>query len=235
MSMEAISHVTSLLSPWQQAVFVGTWFGLLHAFDADHLATLGGLAVNDRSLSPTSYALRWALGHGVALSAIALLVLGVGAVGVTALSPYAETLVCLALLAIGTQALRAAWQRQRHALAAGPASSHLHWPFARHAHGYRRQAGVAMGLVHGGAGSSAVLALLPLAHFRSGIDSTTYILCFSLGVTVGALGFAKAFELCALRSRRRDARFARRLQGAVGFVAIASAALLTMEVIRGSG
>ena len=32
------------LDIWSQAVLLGAWFGLLHAFDADHLATIGGLA-----------------------------------------------------------------------------------------------------------------------------------------------------------------------------------------------
>ena len=55
---------------WSQAVLLGGWFGLLHAFDADHLATIGGLALRDRSLPATGYALRWALGHAVALGIV---------------------------------------------------------------------------------------------------------------------------------------------------------------------
>src|SRR5262245_23914959 len=91
-----------------QAIVLGTWFGLLHAFDADHLATIGGLAVRDRSLSPTGYALRWALGHAAAIIIIAAAVLGAGLTRLLDLSSYAEFVVCAALFAIGLQALLAA-------------------------------------------------------------------------------------------------------------------------------
>src|SRR5688572_12030598 len=97
----------------QQPVLLGAWFGLLHALDADHVTTISGLAVNDRSTSATGYAIRWALGHAVALGLIGVFVLGLGLWGVTALSGYAETLVAMTLLVIGYHALRGAGHHYR--------------------------------------------------------------------------------------------------------------------------
>jgi hypothetical protein len=219
-----------------QAIVLGTWFGLLHAFDADHLATIGGLAVRDRSLSPSSYALRWACGHAAAIVVIAAAVLGAGLTRVLDLSGYAELHVCAALFAIGLQALGAA----RRSLAAPPhaaagAGDHLHFLAPWHSHSARGRTSVLMGLLHGGAGSAAVLALLPLARFDTGLASALYLACFCLGVAVGALAFARAFAALANRSATASARLGAAFQAAVGVVAIASGGFLLYELTHGSG
>ncbi len=224
-----------------QAGLLGAWFGLLHAFDADHLATIGGLAVRDRSVSPSSYALRWALGHAAAIAVIAAPVLGAGLTRLLDLSYYAELLVCAALFAIGWQALRAARRSlgaasEVHAHAATAANDHVHFLAPWHSHSARRgTTSLLMGLLHGGAGSAAVLALLPLARFDGAVTGTLYILCFSLGVAGGALAFARLFALLASRSATAGARFGAAFQAAVGSVAIASGALLLYELLHGGG
>lgn len=227
-----------------QAILLGAWFGLLHAFDADHVATIGGLALRDRSLPPMSYALRWALGHAAALGLIATAVLGLDWVGVIDWTVYAEFLVCFALLVIGAQALRAVWRSQRapsHADTATAAHTravahpHVHFLAPWHQHGRPDRVSFAMGLVHGGAGSAAVLALLPLAYFKSGFASALYLACFSLGVALGALAFAKAFALVARRSAAGGQRLAAGFQAAVGVFALVSGALLFVEIVHGGG
>jgi high-affinity nickel permease len=227
-----------------QAVLLGAWFGLLHAFDADHLATIGGLALRDKTLPPTGYALRWALGHGVALAVIATLVLGLDFAGVIDWTAYAEFLVCFALLVIGVQALRAVWRSLRnppqqtasthdHVLA--PAHTHVHFLAPWHSHARSGRTSIAMGLIHGGAGSAAVLALLPLAYFKSAYASAVYLACFSLGVALGAVAFAKVFALAARRSATGGTRVAAAFQAAVGVFALVSGALLFLEIAHGGG
>jgi hypothetical protein len=92
-----------------------------------------------------------------------------------------------------------------------------------------------MGLLHGGAGSAAVLALLPLARFGSGIATALYLVCFSAGVALGALAFARAFATLANRTATTSARLGAAFQAAVGVVAIASGALLLYELTHGGG
>lgn len=231
---------------WYQAAVLGAGFGLLHAFDGDHLATIGGLAINDRSLSPTGYALRWALGHGAALTLIAAVALGLGFGNVTLWAAYGEWLVCLALLGIGVQALICASRRVRQpsAPALGTANEphvahdsalHVHFMAPAHAHTRAGRASVVMGLVHGGAGSAAVLALLPLAHFRNGFDSALYLLSFSAGVAIGALAFAAGFSLLARRAAGAHRAPAAVFQAIVGALAIASAVSLYIEIAHGGG
>jgi hypothetical protein len=225
---------------WSQAILLGGWFGLLHAFDADHLATIGGLAVRDRSLPPAGYALRWALGHAAALGLVATAVLGLDLAGVIDWTAYAEMLVCVALLVIGAQALRAVWRSLRGTVATAPETrahahgrAHVHFLAPWHSHGRSGRTSIAMGLLHGGAGSAAVLALLPLAHFKSGFASALYLACFSAGVALGAVGFAKLFALAARRSFAAGERLATAFQAAVGAFAIVSGLLLFLEVVHG--
>src|SRR5262245_12614751 len=192
--MEELMLEQSLSAGLSHTLILGASFGLLHAFDADHLATIGGLAINDRRLSAAGYALRWALGHGLSLALIATAVLGLGLVGIVDWTGYGELLVCAALLAIGTQALLVA-RRGSHtsAVATTHASSaqppHLHFQAPFHTHGRSGRAGLGLGMIHGGAGSAAVLAVLPLSQLH-GVANAVYIASFSAGVVVGALAFA---------------------------------------------
>jgi len=226
---------------WSQAVLLGAWFGLLHAFDADHLATIGGLAIRDPSRAPIAYALRWALGHGAAIGTIALFVLGLGLTQALDLSRYFELLVCVALFAIGVRALHAAQRTARapHGMlrheASETAETHVHFlaPWHEHARGGRTS--VLMGLLHGGAGSAAVLALLPLTRFESGFASALYLACFCVGVATGAIAFARVFASLANRSTAAGARLAASFQGGVGIVAIVSGVLLLYEMTHGGG
>jgi nickel/cobalt transporter (NicO) family protein len=225
---------------WSQAVLLGGWFGLLHAFDADHLATIGGLALRDRSLPATGYALRWALGHAAALGIVATVVLGIGVAAAADWSAHGDALVALALFAIGLQALRIGWQWLRVArrgfalpLATGAHShgAHVHFLARWHSHGTPGRTSVALGVLHGGAGSAAVLALLPLARFGSGLAAAVYLACFSIGVTVGALAFARVFALLAHRTTAAGERLAAAFHTAVGAFALVSGGILLHEML----
>jgi hypothetical protein len=263
------------LAGWQQAILLGTGFGLLHAFDADHLATIGGLAVNDRALSPAGYALRWAAGHGAALAVVALLALGLNLAEFADWASHAELLVAAALVAIGVETLtgvrlctlrlprrgpsgqrcqvsyatraRAALRNEpdTHATAlhnkpdtnATPDTSaepHVHFFAPRHTHARVRsgRAGLLLGVLHGGAGSAAVLALLPLARFH-GVESGVYLACFSAGVALGALAFAQVFAAIARRSLTAGARVGAGFGVAIGVLAVASGIWLLIETLHG--
>jgi nickel/cobalt exporter len=224
------------MSTFSQAMLLGAWFGVLHAFDADHLATLGGLAVRNRALGACGYALRWAIGHAAALGLVAAAVLGLGLSSALAVSRYAELAVAAALLAIGIKALLAARAPADAAEHAAPdAGPHLHFLAPLHVHAGRGRASLLMGLLHGGAGSAAVLALAPLARLESGAASALYLACFSLGVAAGALAFARAFASVAQRSATRGARLAAGFRIAVGAAALATGGLLLFETLHGGG
>src|SRR5690606_25666357 len=102
-----------------------------------------------------------------------------GLVGLMTVSGYAEAIVAATLVAVGLHALRDA-RRHFFGVYAGAVSIRL-----------GGRAGVVMGMLHGGAGSAAVIALLPIASFEAGLDSGLYLAFFSIGVALGACGFSR--------------------------------------------
>jgi hypothetical protein len=135
----------------------------------------------------------------------------------------AETLVAATLLLIGAHTLRLA-RRHWQGLAVVAVGVR-----ARH----RAHAGVLMGLLHGGAGSAAVIALLPLAAFDSGIASGLYLASFSLGVGAGACGFSRLLVKCFAFADRASNGIRASLRALVGGLAIAAGVLLLLELAHG--
>lgn len=230
----------ALSSGWLEAVVLGLWFGTLHAFDADHLATVGGIAIGNRASSPIEYALRWAAGHATALGAIAIAAVALGVSTATALAVPAEALVAVALVAIGVQVVRAVPQRRAavaipavhgHAAPGAPRPSQPWFSVRSRA----RRAGVVLGLVHGTAGSAVVLALLPIAQLGAGLPSVLYLACFSLGVAAGAVAFAALFARFSERAAAAGAAIGTCLQVLVGTFALASGALILFGLSAGHG
>lgn len=202
---------------WQHPLVVGAAFGLLHALDADHLSTLSSLAVGERSVSATGYAARWALGHALALVALSLAVIGIGVSGIDALSVGAEAAVAVLLVGLGLHAWPPALRRRRRR--AGVVL-----------HTHARGAGLLMGVLHGGAGSAAVLSLIPLAAYPSRLQGFVYVGSFSIGVAAGALAFSAL--LMRVLPRAGDGRnaFGTALQAAVAVFAVATGVLLLVEI-----
>ena len=206
---------TISLGLWQQPLFLGAGLGLIHALDADHLSTLSGLAISDRSVSATGYAVRWACGHAATLGGIAFMVIGLRLWSATVLSTYAEILVGILLILIG---LRTLCLPPRYRQAENYAVAYPH----------ARGAGLFMGALHGGAGSAVIFALIPLAGYQSGTQILLYLASFSIGVTVGALAFSATFEHLLSRSQSGMGKFGTVLPAAVGIFALVTGGLLLL-------
>ncbi|HEY8518824.1 MAG TPA: hypothetical protein VIN61_01990 [Gammaproteobacteria bacterium] len=234
--MDALSLAAALAGDGWRMLALGLWFGLVHALDADHLATLGSLAANDRGVPPTRYALRWALGHAAALVLAAAAVVAFGLPGVAAAGGYAELAVACVLLALGAQALRGS---ARIALPVALPAPHAQgskgalgaaFPLDDGA-ARRARRGLWIGLLHGGAGSAAVLALLPLATLDGLAASALYLACFSAGVAAGALAFAHGCaRLLRAAAGQNGGRILKTLQAAAGAAAVAAGVWLLWEL-----
>jgi hypothetical protein len=213
------------MSLLQQPLLIGLGIGLVHAFDADHITTLGSLAVRDRPRSALGYALRWACGHAVAIGALGGLALGVGMLWIASVSRVAELGVALLLMVLGANTLKSL--RQRTPLA--PVEGHSHAARSR-----RHVAGVLMGLLHGGAGSAAVLALLPMAGFDSGLAAAGFLLSFSAGVATGALLFAALFSGLLAGGLRAGRTIVATITAVVGLLAVVVGATMLLGALYGA-
>ncbi len=181
---------------------LGFSLGLLHALDADHIMAVSVLAAKIQNLrsrrqaaiTTIRYCLKWATGHGGALMLVGGLALLLGWQLPAAVSHWAERLIGILLIVLGTwliyKALTNKIQLHVHKheneelvhvhLTQDSNSQHSHQP-------------VLVGLVHGLAGSAPVLALIPALQTGQHWLGMAYLLLFCIGVVVSMLVFGLFF------------------------------------------
>jgi ABC-type nickel/cobalt efflux system permease component RcnA len=176
----------------------GLLAGIVHVLAGpDHLAAVAPLAA-DRPRQGWRCGLGWGTGHtgGVLLvGALALLLRGL--LPLDALSSWSERLVGVALVAIGLWGLRRALFNRLHAhrhLHDGVEHTHLHFHPPEREHGTRRahlhsHLSISMGILHGLAGSSHVLGVLPALAMPSWGGSVGYLAAFGLGSIAAMTAF----------------------------------------------
>jgi hypothetical protein len=169
----------------------------------DHLAAIAPYAVTDRTRSWKT-GVRWGLGHTTGVLGVGLLVLlARQAVPVDALSAHSELAVGLVLLAIGIWGIRGAFRRHHH---------------HHHGHGH---AAMAVGTLHGLAGSSHLLGIVPALALPSDAAAVAYLLCFGAGSVVAMGGFASVIGWMAGRPGAGRSGAQRMLLGVSAVIATA--------------
>ncbi len=167
-----IAETTPLFS----ILLLGFAAGVVHAFDPDHLAAVSGMSGRDKGRHSLRFALHWGLGHGLAVIAVASLVLLAGSAIPFKFSAFAEAMVGWMLIGIGGLSFYHLWrQHQSHDSKKGVLSS-----------------AVLIGVIHGSAGSAPLLAVIPAAGLANPSLGMFHVLLFNLGliVAMAALGFA---------------------------------------------
>ncbi|MBM3779654.1 MAG: High-affinity nickel transporter [Acidimicrobiia bacterium] len=179
--------------------------GAIHVLAGpDHMAAVAPIAIADRRRSWFA-GWTWGLGHAAGVVVVALLAVLLRELlpSVDTLSAWGERLVGGALIAVGVWALR-------RALAIGaPPHAHQGVP---HAHPHVRQgpavlrrlghahAAFAMGILHGVAGTSHFLGVLPALALPTRAAAVTYVGVFGVSTVAAMTVFAAAVGLAAERS-----------------------------------
>jgi hypothetical protein len=177
----------------------GALAGLVHVLAGpDHLAAVAPMAIADRNRG--WYAgFTWGVGHTAGVVTVAVLAVLLRDVlpPIELISAWSERLVGAALIAVGLWALR-------HALRIGNAP-HLHNGAAHeHVHVQRgtlaRRIGHAhasflMGVLHGVAGSSHFLGVLPALALPTRTASLAYVAAFGIGSVAAMTGFGAAMGI----------------------------------------
>lgn len=190
---------------------LGFLFGLRHALDADHLAAVATLATRAKSARETlRMGLAWALGHGVTLFAVCAVALVLGAGFSDRLAGALEFLVGVMLILLGGDVVRRVIRDRVHAHVHRHAERDIHLHVHGHADGHDHaesthahhhapaltRRALAVGLMHGLAGSAALL-LLSMGAMESTAMALAYMALFGLGsmVGMGALSLTIALPL----------------------------------------
>jgi ABC-type nickel/cobalt efflux system permease component RcnA len=208
--------------------------GFVHAVDVDHAVAVSAF-VSSRPSIPVAarFGLRWALGHSVAVLAAGGLLLALGLRWSAPLELWAERLVGTALIAVGLWALRSSRDLHYHPPATHGDHAHLHLhraspPTHEHPHHSplasprHHPRGIAVvGLVHGLAGTTALLALVPVGMMGHPLLGLSYLLCFCLGVTAGMILFASLVAVALTRANAHSVEWGRRAARAVALASLA--------------
>lgn len=191
------------------SVLAGFFAGCVHVLAGpDHLAAVAPLAVEERRRT-WRLGFRWGLGHsgGVMLVGAGVLLLR-GILPVEALSTFSEHLVGVVLIGIGLWALRKAFDKRVHGHPHTHGDRrhthiHVHDPAIAHAtaraHAGHTHAALAVGTLHGLAGSSHILGVLPALALPSTGLAVGYMAAFGLGTILGMSVFASVVGLVARR------------------------------------
>lgn len=215
-------------------IISGLAAGLIHVLTGpDHLAAVAPLSVRSSARGWLTGA-RWGMGHSAGVLMVGLLSLVLREVlPLERLSGLAERLVGVMLIGIGWWALREAARTRLHAhVHSHDGAEHVHWhahqaetahlapspagKVHRHSH-----AAVAVGTLHGLAGSSHFLGVLPAMAFRSRFESVSYLLAFGLGTVIAMALFSACIRWVAagpLRSVSHAHQGLMRLTGVAALV-----------------
>lgn len=209
--------------------------GLLHALELDHMLAVTTFV--SRRPAPGAaawFGARWGLGHSAAVLAAGAVLLVSGVRWPQRWDSAAEAAVGVVLVALGVWAIRSARKLHLHSVEEHGGHAHLHLhadAAAPHAHPHASPAEAArahdhgavtlVGLLHGLAGTSAVVALVPVTLTDRVAVGLGYLTAFGVGVTAAMTGFAlvAALAVRSANARSLDAgRWVTRSVGAAGIV-----------------
>ena len=229
----ADSHILSLLS-------LGFLLGLKHALDADHVAAILTIATENRTFWRSSLiGFCWGVGHTVILLVVGTAVLLFKLTIPSAWAKLFEVAVGLMLVGLGLSVAIALWRERVHL----HAHWHEHGEQHRHLHSHSRGAhhdhlhrfrleykSLAVGMVHGLAGSAALLLLVLAAVPSLGVG-LVYILVFGAGSILGMVFLATAMSIPFAMSAERTARVHQTLRAAAALFSIVLGSTILFELL----
>ncbi|MDX2147310.1 MAG: High-affinity nickel transporter [Planctomycetota bacterium] len=201
------------------ALAAGIAAGSIHVVTGpDHLAAVAPLAVHRKAAAWRAGVL-WGLGHSGGTWALAAIAVAFReALPIDSLSAWSERLVGIVLVAVGFWGLHrvvkglggASVPSSDHADDHGQASRHGRTH--RHAHGH---GALGIGTLHGIAGTSHLLGVLPALAFPDRSHALAYVFAFGLGSILAMTAFASLLGLAARGSLQLGSR------GYAGFMSAA--------------
>jgi high-affinity nickel-transport protein len=223
---------------------LGFLLGMQHALEADHIAAVSSIAARRSRIGDiVKHGLTWGLGHTLTLFVFASVAILLGrAIPETVAKPI-EGAVGLMLIGLGAHVLWRLWRDRvhfhRHGHADGTVHFHAHshagdtLPHTRtahiHEHGFRWRT-LLVGLMHGMAGSAALL-VLAVTQASSPVAGLGYVALFGIGSIIGMAALSAVIAVPLAVSARLLTVANRARQGAVGAVTITIGLVTLIEKV----
>jgi ABC-type nickel/cobalt efflux system permease component RcnA len=228
---------------------LGFLLGMQHALEADHIAAVSSIAARRTHIGDiVKHGLTWGLGHTLTLFVFAGAAILLGHAIPEQLARPLETAVGIMLVGLGTHVLWRLWRDRvhfhRHGHGdgtvhihahshAGEAVSHARAPHSHarhtHEHGFRWRT-LLVGLMHGMAGSAALL-VLAVSRASSPAAGLGYIALFGIGSMVGMGALSTVIAVPLAVSARWLTWANSSLQGAVGVITTAIGVMTIYETV----
>jgi cytochrome c biogenesis protein CcdA len=158
--------------------------GFSHAFEADHLVAVSNIVTRrDRLMDSLKDGIYWGMGHTSTILLIGMVMIIGRATFLEGYFGYFEAGVGLMLIGLGIFRLRPLLNKDREGLA--PQTTE---------HGHDHKLAYGVGLIHGLAGSGA-LVLLVMTELSGTVESFLYLSLFGIGSVVGMLTAASILGL----------------------------------------
>ncbi|HXJ20019.1 MAG TPA: high-affinity nickel-transport family protein [Polyangia bacterium] len=154
---------------------LGVLLGMRHATDADHVVAVTTIACRERTVRGALYlGMLWGIGHTITVLLVGGAIIVFGAVIPPRLGLSLEMAVAVMLIVLGARNLARGVRHESHV--------------------ERRVRPMAIGIVHGLAGSAAI-ALMVLASIHSSAQALLYLGLFGAGTVVGMMVLTVAMVL----------------------------------------
>jgi ABC-type nickel/cobalt efflux system permease component RcnA len=210
-------------------LITGLLAGAAHVWAGpDHMAAVAPLAARRPSRAWKAGG-RWGLGHSAGVAVVGLLALWLrDALPLEAISSLGERLVGVMLVAIGFWAIRRALQTTVHVHEHehdGSRHVHFHTHHKGQSHSaagahQHAHAAVGIGILHGLAGSSHFLGVLPMLAFATGLEAALYLASFAFGTVLSMAVFAGLIGFASRRCARRSGQVYRGFMSLCGGAAV---------------
>lgn len=185
--------------------------GAAHSFAPDHLAAVG-VFVSRRPQWRRALAVgaRWGVGHSVVILMVGGALVLTGWRFPDQFAPSVERVVGVTLIGLGVVAFVRAMRVHGHLHEHdGVPHWHLHSHRRSAQHDHSHHAALGIGMLHGLAGTGALVIALPLAATESAPLALAYLVAFGTGTTVAMAAFGAVAGWVVRRAAHRSATLVR--------------------------
>ena len=208
---------------------LGFLVGMQHALEPDHIAAVSSIAARDTRMADiVKHGLTWDFGHSLTLFSFAGAAIVLGWAIPDIVAQPLEAAVGIMLVGLGAHVLWRLWRdsvpfhRHRGGVrlihAHANASDRLGAAEDEREHGFRWRS-LAVGLMHGMAGSAALL-ILAVSQVADPMQGVAYVMLFGLGSMIGMGVLSIVIAVPLIASGRLFTSLNRGLQTAVGLATI---------------